>query len=70
MTDHPLRRWREEKGVTLTALARRVGVTASHLSEIENRNNWPSIKLAAKLRQETEGVVPLDAFVPQAEAAQ
>lgn len=70
MSDHALRRWRKDRGITLAALASRVGgVTPSHLSEIEKRNNTPSIELAAKLSRATadeKGIpaVPLDAFVP------
>jgi transcriptional regulator with XRE-family HTH domain len=67
MADHPLRRWRTERSVTLTTLADQVGVYASHLSEIENRNNRPSLRLAAKLSQITG--LPLESFV-QSEAAQ
>jgi transcriptional regulator with XRE-family HTH domain len=70
MSDHALRLWRKENGVTLTTLASRVGVTPSHLSEVENRRNMPSIELAAKLSRETQGSVPLDAFVPRTEAAE
>ena len=72
--DHALRTWRKDKGVTLAALAVRVGVTPSHLSEIENWKNEPSLELAAKLSRETVDdtgapVVPLDAFVQQGAAA-
>jgi transcriptional regulator with XRE-family HTH domain len=75
MSDHPLRRWRKERQVTLKALADKVGVQASHLSEIENGNNKPSLALAAKLSGATadeQGVpaVPLTEFVPQRVAAQ
>lgn len=65
---HELRRWRKAESVTLTTLAGRVGVRASHLSEIENWKNEPSLALAAKLSRETG--IPLDKFVRQAEAAQ
>jgi len=70
MSDHALRLWRKANGVTLSTLAERVGVTASHLSEVETRRNTPSIELAAKLSRETDGAVPLDAFVPLPEAAE
>lgn len=75
MADHPLRRWRKANRITLTALAVKVGVKASHLSEIENGNNTPSLKLAEKLSLATVNAngrrgVPLSEFVPQSEAAQ
>lgn len=52
---HPLKAWRlrQEPKKTLAALALGVGVTASHLSEIENGNNEPSLELAVKLSRET-----------------
>lgn len=69
-TDHPLREWREgiTPKVTLATLAGEVGVTPSHLSEIENRRNEPSLALAAKLSKRTG--IPMDRFVRQSEAAQ
>lgn len=75
MADHALRRWREDKGITLAALAGRVAVTPSHLSEIERRRNTPSLELAAKLSDETRdanGVpaVPIAEFVRQPEPAE
>lgn len=66
--DHELRRWRKAGNITLTALASRVGVRASHLSEIENWKNEPSLALAAKLSGETG--IPLDKFVKQRVAAE
>lgn len=54
-TDHPLRAWRKSQApkVTLATLAARVGVTPSHLSEIETGNNEPSLALAITLSKET-----------------
>jgi transcriptional regulator with XRE-family HTH domain len=54
MTDkppHPLKTWRltQKPLMTLAALASEVGVSASHLSEIENWNNGPSLDLLNKL---------------------
>lgn len=54
-SDHPLRAWRkrQEPSVTLTALAADLGVSPSHLSEIENWNNQPSLDLVARLHEIT-----------------
>lgn len=52
-TKHPMRVWRNEKRITLNALAEKVGVTPSHLSEIERGVNSPSLDLAAKLSRAT-----------------
>jgi transcriptional regulator with XRE-family HTH domain len=48
---HPLKAWRlkQKPKMTLTALAGEVEVSASHLSEIENYNNEPSLGLVMKL---------------------
>lgn len=55
MDMHPIRAWRKEQSpkVTLATLADRVGITPSHLSEIEKGNNEPSLALAVKLKRET-----------------
>lgn len=39
--------------MTLSALAEKVSVSPSHLSEIENRNNVPSLDLAVQLSRIT-----------------
>lgn len=65
---HPLRTWRKANGKTLSELAPDVGVTVSHLSEIENWNNEPSLDLAARLHRETG--IDMGQFVkPRAETA-
>jgi len=53
--EHPLRDWRkrQEPRRTLAELADAVGVTASHISEIENWNNEPSLDLASRLHRAT-----------------
>ena len=53
--EHPIRAWRKSRTpkVTLADLAKRIKVTPSHLSEIENGNNEPSLALAIKLSKET-----------------
>lgn len=50
---HPLRQWRTTHGITLAELAKRVGVTPSHLSEIERGRNAPSLDLARRLSLQT-----------------
>jgi DNA-binding XRE family transcriptional regulator len=66
---HPLYQWRMQNGhKPLQALAELVGCTQSHLSEIENWKNEPSLDLAARLHRETK--IPMEAFVKRSEAAQ
>lgn len=67
---HPLRDWRDKQTPrkTLAALAVDAKVSASHLSEIENWNNEPSLDLAARLHTLTG--IDMTAFVKQGEPAQ
>lgn len=64
---HALRQWRKTNRKTLADVAGEVGVTPSHLSEIERGINEPSLALAAKLSRGTG--IPIDDFV-KTEAAQ
>jgi len=68
--DHPLKVWRRTQSpkVTLVALAQQVGVTASHLSEVENYKNEPSLDLTSRLSDVTG--IEMKSFVVPAEAAQ
>lgn len=67
-TAHPMRQWRKDAGKTLADVASAVGVTPSHLSEIERYENEPSLSLAAKLSEMSK--IPLDGFVKKREAAE
>jgi len=68
--EHPLKSWRQRQNpkVTLASLAQRVGVTASHLSEVENYKNEPSLDLTSRLSDETG--IEMRAFVTPAELKQ
>ncbi len=41
---HPIRAWREYKNLRINALAKRVGISGSYLSQIENRKRNPTIE--------------------------
>ena len=45
----PLRVWREYRGITAAELAERVGVTAAHVSKLENGKGEPSVSLLRRL---------------------
>lgn len=66
---HPLRDWRlgQEPRKTLAELAADLEVTPSHLSEIENWKNEPSLDLAARLHRATG--IDMAAFVKPRETA-
>lgn len=69
-TNHPLRAWRTSQSPkkTLVSLAGDLGVSPSHLSEIENWNNEPSLELSVRLRELT-GIDP-EQFIKRREAVQ
>jgi DNA-binding XRE family transcriptional regulator len=60
--EHPVRVWREYRGLSASALAEKAGVSKTYLSEIETGRKPGSVEaykaLAAVLR------VPIDAIVP------
>lgn len=60
--EHPLRLWREQRGLTLSALAAQAGVGPSYLSEIESGRKPGSIaafrKLAEALDLSVDDLVP------------
>jgi transcriptional regulator with XRE-family HTH domain len=66
--EHPLKAWRRSQipKVTLAALAQQVGVTASHLSEVENYNNEPSLDLTSRLSDITG--IEMKSFVNPSDA--
>ena len=59
--EHPVRIWRERRGLTLSALAARSGVPVGYLSEIENGKKPGSVaalkKLAVALRLDLDDLV-------------
>jgi ribosome-binding protein aMBF1 (putative translation factor) len=59
--EHPVRVWREHRGLGLNALAKASGVNASYLSEIENRAKPGSVaalkKLAVALKVDMDQLV-------------
>lgn len=69
-TNHPLRAWRtgQSPKKTLASLAGELGISPSHLSEIENWNNEPSLELSVRLREIT-GIDP-ERFIKHREVTQ
>ncbi len=66
---HPLFHWRKANGNrSLQSIADQIGCTQSHLSEIENWKNEPSLELAARLHTHTG--IDMKRFVKQTEPAQ
>lgn len=72
MKIHPLRNYRQESGISLTALAERCGTSAATISRIERGEQWPDSELMQKLIDATiEKVSANDflAFKSEGEAA-
>lgn len=49
--EHPVRIWRQHRGLGLNALARAAGISAPYLSEIENRTKPGSAAALKKIAQ-------------------
>ena len=60
--EHPLRIWRERRGLTLSALAKRAGLQLGYLSEIESGKKPGSVD--AYRRAAKALAVDIDALVP------
>lgn len=56
---HPLRVWREKRKMAQVDLAHSLGVTPSHISQIESGQKGCSLDMAVKIADLTAGAVPL-----------
>lgn len=65
---HPLKQWRDERGLKQKAAAEELGLTEPTLSRYEKGRRIPSLAQAAKLSEITG--IPIDKFVKQPEATQ
>lgn len=54
---HPLRTWRKARQINQATLARLLGVSLAHISQIETGVNAPSLALAARIERTTGGDV-------------
>ena len=63
--EHPLRVWREHRGLTGAALAKRSGVAQSYISEIETGRKPGSFEAMAKIARALS--VSLDDLAPQSD---
>ncbi len=59
---HPVRIWREQRGLTTQALAVKAGISRSYLAEIESRRK-PGSSLAYR-RLATALAIPIDDLIP------
>ena len=61
--EHALRKYRKTAHVTLNELGLRVGVSKGFLSKIEKGHQMPSLKVAQKIIDATDGFVRIDDFL-------
>ncbi len=54
-----------EQGISIQGFARRLKVTRVHMSTIVNGRSTTSLKLAAKIVKETDGLVTYDQFLSE-----
>ena len=63
-TEHPLRKWRKSKGLTLEAAAALVGTSRHVWSDWERARRRPNQNFMPKVRNATGGAVNADDFFP------
>lgn len=69
--EHPLRKWRKSKGLTLEEAARRIGTSRQVWSDWERGRRNPGKRFMPKVRALTGGAIGADVFFPpQDDAAQ
>ena len=67
--DHPLRKWRKAKGLTLEAVARQIGTSRQVWSDWERGCHKPGPDLMPKVRELTGGAITADTFYPPKDEA-
>jgi hypothetical protein len=65
---HPMERWAETAGLSVSALAEAADCSDSHLRNIFAGRKEASLGLAKRLSDLSAGAVPMDAFLRPAEA--
>jgi transcriptional regulator with XRE-family HTH domain len=63
-SDHPLRRWRKSKGLTLEECGAAVGTSRQVWSDWERGRRRPSGEFMPRVRSFTEGAIVADDFFP------
>jgi transcriptional regulator with XRE-family HTH domain len=66
MIEHALTRYRKARGLTIDALAAKIGTSKATISRLEGGLQDPSFALVRRIIAETDGEVSADDFVPVA----
>jgi transcriptional regulator with XRE-family HTH domain len=61
--DHPLKLFREMRGLSQDGLAQLIGTTKATISRLESGERWPSVAMMRRIATATEGKVPPSALV-------
>jgi len=69
LSEHPLRKWRKSKGLTLEAAAAKVGTSRHVWSDWERGRRTPSKEFMPRVRELTGGIVSADHFFPSEKQA-
>ncbi|WP_157099044.1 helix-turn-helix domain-containing protein [Novosphingobium rosa] len=64
LSDHPLRKWRKAKGMTLAQCAQQIGTSRQVWSDWERGCHRPGATFMPRIRDLTEGAVSADDFFP------
>lgn len=56
--------WVEQSGLTRTEVARRLGISQGHATDLCNRRFWPTLPLLLKIKRLTNGQVMPNDFLP------
>ncbi len=64
ISEHPLRKWRKAKGLTLEECAGEIGTSRQVWSDWERWRRRPNRKLMPRVRAFTKGEVSADDFYP------
>lgn len=64
---HPLKIWREREGKRLEDVASEAGASPASISRIENRKQYPSLELVARLKSLSRNELSADDFLPKAD---
>jgi transcriptional regulator with XRE-family HTH domain len=67
--EHPLRKWRKARGLTLHEAALRIGTVRQVWSDWERGRRRPGPQYMPLVRDLTDGEVTADAFYPSANGA-
>ena len=61
----PLDAWLRQNGWPRAQLARALGISSGHVTDLCNNRYWPSLSIVLKIRRLTGGEVTANDFLPE-----